>query len=166
MITFETKRLLLRQFQLEDAKFYFEMNNDPQVIRYTGDKPFKSIEESEELIRNYEQYNKYKSGRLSVILKETGQLLGWCGLKYHEEEELTDIGYRFKKEFWNKGYATEAGQASIDYGFSVLGLKEIVGHAMPDNEASIRVFKKLGMHYVKDVIAEGNPSVLYMIRTK
>jgi [ribosomal protein S5]-alanine N-acetyltransferase len=164
MITLETERLFLREFLLEDAKNFFDLNNDSEVIKFTGDKAFKSIEEAEDLVRNYEQYQKYKQGRLTVILKETNEFLGWCGLKYHANDNLTDIGYRFKRSAWNKGYATESARANLDYGFNVLHLDEIVGHAMHENHASIRVFEKLGMHYVKDIIAEGNPSVLYQIQ--
>ena len=162
MITLETERLFLREFLLQDAIDFYKLN-DRDVIKFTGDKPFKSVKEAEDLIRNYDQYQKYRQGRLTVILKETNEFLGWCGLKYHLKDKITDIVYRFKKSAWNKGYATESALANLDYGFNVLQLKEIVGHAMHENHASIRVFEKLGMHYVKDVICEGNPSVLYKI---
>jgi RimJ/RimL family protein N-acetyltransferase len=163
MIVLETERLLLREFLPEDAENFFLLNSDPEVIKYTGDKPFNNIEEAAELVANYDQYEKYKRGRLTVILKSTNEFLGWCGLKYHKEEDLTDIGYRFKKSAWNKGYATESGLASLKYGFDVLALDEIVGHAMHNNLASIRVFEKLNMKYVKDIVCEGHPSVLYKI---
>jgi RimJ/RimL family protein N-acetyltransferase len=163
MIVLETERLLLREFLPQDADNFFLLNNDPDVLKYTGDKPFKSIEEAAELVSNYDQYKKYNRGRLTVSLKSTNEFLGWCGLKYHKEDDLTDIGYRFKKSAWNKGYATESGLASLRYGFEVLKLNEIVGHAMRENLASIRVFQKLNMKYVKDIVCEGHPSVLYKI---
>ena len=163
MIRLETPRLLLRQFIEEDAEAMFLLNADPDVIKYTGDKPFNTVEESLDLIRNYDQYSKYKQGRLTVILKETNEILGWCGLKYHVDSNETDIGYRLKKAAWNKGYATEAAIASLKYGFKDLHLKEIVGHAMKDNLPSIRVFEKIGMIYVKDFICAAQPSVFYKI---
>lgn len=164
MITLETDRLFLREFLPQDANDFYELNGDPEVIKFTGDRAFQNIEEAEALVKNYDQYKKYKRGRLTVLLKETNEFLGWCGLKYHANDKLTDIGYRFKRSAWNKGYATESAKVSLDYGFKVLELKEIVGHAMHDNKASIRVFEKLGMQYVKDIVCEGNSSVLYKIR--
>ncbi|MBS1635557.1 MAG: GNAT family N-acetyltransferase [Bacteroidetes bacterium] len=163
MITLETPRLLLRQFHIDDAEDMFDLNNDPDVIRYTGDKAFANITEATTLLRNYDQYEKYKSGRLTVILKDTQEIMGWCGLKYHPIENETDIGYRFKKKFWNKGYATESAMASLHYGFETLQLPSIVGHAMTDNKASIRVFEKLGMNFEKEDICMEQPSVFYRI---
>ncbi len=163
MIQLETPRLLLRQFSEEDAMDMFLLNADPEVIKYTGDEPFKTVEESLSLIRNYDQYEKYKQGRLTVILKESNEILGWCGLKYHADSNETDIGYRLKRSAWDKGYATEAALASLEYGFKKLKLNNIVGHAMIDNAASIRVFEKIGMTYCKDLICGGQPSVFYKI---
>jgi RimJ/RimL family protein N-acetyltransferase len=163
MIMLETPRLLLRQFLAEDAPFFFALNNDPEVIRYTGDTPFKDMEAAQTFLANYDQYEKYHSGRLSVLLKETGELLGWCGLKYHPQNGETDLGYRFKKIYWNKGYATEASIACLQYGFSVLNLPFIAATAMKENTASIRIMEKLGMKYWKEVQEHDGPCVCYRI---
>lgn len=163
MIGLETDRLILREFSQGDAENFFLLNSDPDVLKYTGDKPFQNLAEAEALVANYDQYRRFNCGRLTVLLKDTNEFLGWCGLKYHEEDKLTDIGYRLKKSAWGRGYATEAAMASLHYGFNTLKLNEIVGHAMKDNLPSIRVFKKLGMYYVKDIICGGQPSVFYKI---
>src|SRR5436190_21396022 len=97
MIELETPRLILRQFLEEDAEAMYWLNADPDVIKYTGDKAFGTIEESLNLIKNYDQYEKYKQGRLTVIVKDTNEIIGWCGLKYHIDSKETDIGYRLKK---------------------------------------------------------------------
>src|SRR5690606_30529073 len=78
-------------------------------------------------------------------LKETGEFIGWCGLKYLADENQTDLGYRLLKKHWNKGYATEASRACLDYGFHVLGLKKIIARAMKPNVNSIKIMQKLGM---------------------
>jgi ribosomal-protein-alanine N-acetyltransferase len=163
MIQLETKRLLLRQFLEEDAEAMYWLNADPEVIKYTGDPPFKDVAQSLDLIKNYIQYEKYKMGRLTLIVKETKEVIGWCGLKYHHDSDEVDIGYRIKRSAWGKGYATEAAQVCLKDGFERLKLKTIVGHAMKDNHASINVFKKLGMKYVKDIVCGGQPSVFYTI---
>src|SRR5688572_23615158 len=117
MIELRTPRLYLREFTLADAPDLLALNSDPDVVKYTGDGPFKNLEEAEALIRNYDQYEKYKMGRLNMYLKDTSEYLGWCGLKYLEDKDAVDIGYRLKQSAWGKGYATEAAQACLDYGF-------------------------------------------------
>lgn len=163
MIRLETPRLLLRKFLEEDAEFFFELNDDIEVIRYTNDEPFKNIEEARVLITQYDQYQKYNLGHFSVQLKETNKLLGWCGLKYHPENGETDLGYRFKKIYWNKGYATEASAACLEYGFNKLKLPFIIATAMKENTASIKVLQKLGMQYWKDVIDHDSACVVYKL---
>jgi len=75
----------------------------------------------------------------------------------------TDIGFRFFKQHWGKGYATEAGKACIEYGFSTLNLPKIVGRVMKDNVASIRVLEKLGMTFVREMEFELHDGCLYKI---
>ena len=158
-----TSRLVLRPMEVADANFFYELNNDPEVIRYTGDSAFKTPEEALALIINYDQYKKYRSGRFTVILKETGELLGWCGLKYHPGSGETDLGYRLKKEFWNKGYATEAAKACIEYGFNDLKLSSIIATAAKENTASVRIMEKLGMTFWKEVVEHNVVCVVYRI---
>jgi [ribosomal protein S5]-alanine N-acetyltransferase len=163
MTHIETPRLILRPFTVEDAEEMFLLNEDPDVIRYTGDLPYNNVDEVKNFILNYEQYTKYKQGRMAMIHKETSAFLGWCGLKYLEEENETDLGYRLHKKYWNKGYATEAGKACLHYGFNQLGLSLIIAHAMKDNQASINVLKKLGMKHIKEVEMKGEKLVFMQI---
>ena len=158
----ETERLILREWILEDAENFFELNNNPDVIRYTGDPPFDSVKATREFIRNYDAFNKEGMGRWVCILKETGENIGWCGLR-KKPEGFVDLGYRFHRRHWNIGFATEAGQICLAYGFSHLNLEIIVAHAMIENKASSRVMKKLGMRYIGQEISEGHPSVRYEI---
>jgi RimJ/RimL family protein N-acetyltransferase len=62
--------------------------------------------------------------------KETDAYLGWCGLKFLDDLQETDIGYRFHKKYWGRGYATESAAACLKYGFEKLNLKKIIGRAM------------------------------------
>ena len=160
----ESKRLMLREFKLSDALSMFELNNDPEVIRYTGDGPFQSISEAGKFIENYSDYRKNGYGRWAVISKETGDFLGWCGLKLNEEG-MKDIGFRFFRAHWNKGYATESALAVLRYGFNKLHMKEIIGRAAVENNSSIRVLEKLGMKFWKIGSCQGiENSVYYKIR--
>ncbi len=154
MYLFETARLGLRPILASDAEEMFILNSDWDVVKYTGDVPFKSIEEARTFISNYDHYEKYGYGRWLVALKDTHETLGWCGLKNHNDEFI-DIGFRFMKKHWGKGFATESALACINYGFENLGMTEIIGRAMPENEASIAVLKKLGMKYFKQDECKG-----------
>lgn len=162
-IILETERLLLREFEVADAPYYYELNQDPEVLRYTGDAPFPTLESAVEFLHNYNHYQQYGYGRWTVILRETGELIGWCGLKYLQDVDEVDLGYRFFQKHWRKGYATESGKACVRYGFEGLKLPFIVGRAMKGNIGSIRVLENCGMTWWKDCILEGHPSVYYRI---
>jgi [ribosomal protein S5]-alanine N-acetyltransferase len=148
---------------LEDAQDFYELNADPDVMRYTGDVSFTDVEGARDLVRNYKQYQLHGYGRWTMINKQTGEFIGWCGIRYFDELGETDIGYRLLKKHWNKGYATEAAQASIDFGFNNFGLKRIIGRADKDNGASIRVFEKLGLQFEKFYVEDNKEHVLYAI---
>ncbi|MDF3028966.1 MAG: GCN5-related N-acetyltransferase [Fluviicola sp.] len=158
----ETTRLYLREMTPEDAESAYLLNLDPEVIQYTGDDPFESIEEARDFLEKYESYQKYGFGRWGVILKETNEYLGWCGLKYTPELDEFDIGYRFMKKCWGKGYASEAAEACIRLGFEQFNMKTIVGRAMPANAASVRVLQKIGLTYLENRITEGTEEVIYI----
>ena len=144
----ETTRLILRPGILSDAPLLMELNSDPEVVRYTGDVGFMNIVEAENIVKErlIPQFEKYKMGRFQVFLKD-GTYLGWCGLRYFPEKDEVDLGYRFMKKFWGKGYATEASLACLEYGFNTLGLKRICAEAMPENIDSIKVMQKLKMTF-------------------
>lgn len=161
-IILETKRLLMRKFTIEDAQLIYDLNLDPEVIRYTGD-PVKDIEHARQVLENtiLPQYALYNHGRWAVLVKPDLKFIGWCGLKVRPERNEIDLGYRFIKEAWGKGYATEAAFACLKYGFEQLGLKRIVGRAMPQNVASLRVLEKCGMQYIGEDIVDGHPAKTY-----
>ncbi len=163
-IALSSERLLLKQMNIADAQDMFILNSDPEVIQYTGDVMFNSVDDALNLLKNYDQYIKYKMGRLSLFDKVSGEYIGWCGLKYLEDRDQVDIGYRLLKKHWGKGYATEASRVCLDYGFNTLGLEEIIGSAMLANPASINVFKKLGMKYDTDEPCGDQPGVIYKIK--
>jgi len=159
----ETLRLTLRPFNPADADELYSLNNDPEVIRHTGDEHLHSREEAALLIADYDQYEKYRMGRLAVIKKGTGHFLGWCGLKFHPATSMTDLGFRFHKRFWGQGYATEASLAYLRYGFDTLGLKVITGCTLKENTASISVLGKIGMLHIENAMFHGAPGIVFII---
>jgi RimJ/RimL family protein N-acetyltransferase len=152
-IQIETTRLLLREFESSDAQDLYELNADPLVMRYTGDKPFGNTKDALSFIKDYNAYKKTGMGRWAVIEKESNNFLGWCGLKLHPGD-FVDIGFRFKQQHWGKGYATEAATSCLEHGFINLKLSEIIGRAANENLPSIRVLEKLGMSYWKNDACE------------
>jgi len=159
----KTPRLLLREFDIDDAQNFYELNLNPNVIKYTGNSAFKDVDEAKKFLENYSDYKKNDFGRWAVINKSTEEFLGWCGLKYDKNLDETDIGFRFFEKFWNLGLATESAKACLDYGFEKLNLKTIIGRVMKENEASIKVLEKIGLHYVKDFDFSGDKGVIYKI---
>jgi ribosomal-protein-alanine N-acetyltransferase len=154
MIVLTTERLILREFELTDAEAIFNLNSDEEVLRYTGDKQFESIEDANNFFKNYPDYEKNGFGRWALVTKGDKEVIGWCGLKKHEDNTV-DIGYRIFKNQWNKGYATEASIACLEYGFQVFELDEIIANAATENKASIRVMEKIGMEFQQNMACEG-----------
>lgn len=156
----ETKRLQLREFTINDATHFYQLNLDDDVIKYTGDVAFSSINEARIFLENYTDYKKNGFGRWAVISKETGEFLGWCGLKLNEEN-LVDLGYRFYKKEWGKGYATESAKACLHYGFKTLNLDTIIARTATENVASVKVLEKLGMQFYKLDTCDGIQNAKY-----
>jgi RimJ/RimL family protein N-acetyltransferase len=161
-VIIETDRLLLRTFTIEDAPLIYDLNLDPEVIRYTLD-PVRDIEHAREVLEKtiLPQYALYDHGRWAVLTKPGKEFIGWCGLKARPERHEIDLGYRFIKTAWGKGYATEAAWACLQYGFEKLHLERIVGRAMPENKGSLRVLEKCGMALVGEELVDGHPAITY-----
>lgn len=159
----ETERLYLRKFMLKDASALFKMNSNPSVLQYTGDVTFKNIKTTEDFIKNYNHYDIYNMGRWAVCGKRQGEFLGWCGLKYHPEEDYIDVGYRFFEKHWNKGFATEATKGVLSYAFNVLRVLDVYAYADKRNHASMKVATNSGLIFQKEIVHEGNPTNIYHI---
>lgn len=149
--TLETKRLLMRPMAIQDAGALFEMDGNPAVLRYLGNKTSKSIEESRANIENIQrQYERHGIGRFSMVLKETGDVIGWAGLKFITEPEnglvdFYDIGYRLQEAHWGKGYASEAAEAWRNHAFEAMKIQVLYASAHVDNIGSNIILKKIGM---------------------
>jgi len=142
----DTDRLRLRLFTPDDLQVLFKLSTDPDVIRY-ADSPARDLEEARQRLQNgpLSDYKKYGYGRFAVELKETGKVIGFCGIKYLPEIELPEVGYRYFKEYWGRGIGTEAALACVDFARVDLKIGKLVALIMPENIGSIRVAEKLGM---------------------
>lgn len=142
----DSERLLYRHLHPNDAEQMYQLNSDPQVIQYTGDDAFESVESAKAFLQAYNPYSITGFGRWCVISKDTGAILGWCGLKQLPTGEI-DLGYRFFRKYWFKGYATEASFFSIELAKTQFGIKELIGKVVPENTGSVNVLLKVGMHF-------------------
>ena len=140
----ETDRLILRPWQDSDAEALFRYASDPDVGPRAGWPPHKDIEESRRVIRDI-----FTNDRTwAVTLRETGEAIGCMGYFIHGEsnipigEEDAEIGYWIAKPYWNRGIATEALRAMIDYCFNVKGFLTLWSDFFIDNPASGRVMEK------------------------
>lgn len=153
----ETERLLLRPLRLSDAEALFELNKNPEVHKYLWQTPEEEIDESIKVIEYVNrQYTENNIGRFATILKETNQFIGWTGIKFindHIENGNTnfyDYGYRLSEKFWNKGYATEATIAWLDYGFNKMKIDKMNAYTHAENGASNHVLQKVGFNFIED----------------
>ena len=162
----ETDRTIMRKLTKVDAKDFYALNLDEEVLKYTGDKPFENIQASIDFLTNYNQYEKYGVGRLAVIEKKTNKFIGWCGLKYSQDKNEYDIGFRFQRNYWNKGFATETAKKCLEFGFTELRSEKVVGRAMKENISSIKVLEKIGMSYKENFDFEGREGVIYELTNK
>jgi ribosomal-protein-alanine N-acetyltransferase len=165
----ETERLILRELLPEDEARLFELDADPEVHRYLGNNPITSREQVAEVIKMVrQQYIDNGIGRWAVIEKNTNAFIGWTGLKLMRE--LTnnhinyyDLGYRFIKRYWGKGYATETAIESLRYGFTMLNAAEIIAIADVENEGSKNVIEKAGLTFIETFTYDGTLHNWYKI---
>ncbi|MGF1586120.1 MAG: GNAT family N-acetyltransferase [Bacteroidales bacterium] len=148
-----TERLFLRELDFSDENDIFEMDSDPDVHRFIDNNPVKSITQTREFIEAIQnQYKESGVARMAVVCKETHECLGWAGLEFfktpvNNHVNFYELGYRFKKKHWGKGYATESSKAIIGYGFEQLNINTIFAITYPTHTDSQRVLNKLGFKH-------------------
>jgi len=153
-VILQTPRLTLRQFTEDDVDNLFDLNSDPEVMRYlTGGKPTPREEIRDQVIPfHLDVYDRFdRLGTWAAESTATGEFLGWFHFRPAGGTDITDIdlGYRLRRPVWNKGYATEGSRALIALGFTDLGVERVFAHTMTVNSASRRVMEKCGLTLVR-----------------
>jgi RimJ/RimL family protein N-acetyltransferase len=146
----ETERLVLRRFTEADVENLFELDSDPDVMRFlTGGKPTpRDVIRNDTLPRFLRYYERFEGfGFWAAIEKSTGEFLGWFEFRPPEGggPEEVELGYRLRRSAWGKGYATEGSRALIRKGFTELGVRRVLASTMAVNVASRRVMEKAGL---------------------
>ena len=147
MISFETERLIVREFTIDDGAFVFELMNSEGWLNYIGDRYIKSIADAEAYIEEkyLPSYELNGYGAYVIVLKETGIAVGSCGLYKRENLEHPDLGFAFQTEYVGKGYGFEASQGVMQYAKKMLGIHIFLGITTPENIPSIKLLEKLGL---------------------
>ena len=146
----ETKRLVLRPMLESDFNALLLIFTDPKVMAAFDHPPFTHEQMNRWMKRNLDHQNKFGYGLYSVILKESGELIGDCGLEVMDDMGAAELGYDFRSDFWNQGYATEAATAVREHAFDVLKLPQLISLIRVGNLASRRVAEKVGMTLAKE----------------
>ncbi|HKB65515.1 MAG TPA: GNAT family N-acetyltransferase [Pyrinomonadaceae bacterium] len=143
-VTLETERLILRMWRNADFEEYAELCADPEVMRFLGGKVFDRTEAWRQMASMIGHWYLRDYGVWAVEEKDSGRLAGRIGCINPEGWPGFEVGWTLKREFWGKGYATEAGRRALEYGFNELDKPHIISLIHPENRASIRVAERLG----------------------
>lgn len=161
MIRLETPRLILREMNPDDAPALHAVLGDAETMRwYPRPCSFEEVEES--IARQISRYPA-GAGLLGMVLKETGVLVGDCGLVWQEVDgiEEPEIGYHLLRACWNRGLATEAARAVMDSAFSTLACDHVISLIRPENLPSRRVAEKNGLTLDRIVFWRGFDHCVY-----
>lgn len=165
----ETERLYLREMKQSDFNSLCKILQDEDTM-YAYEGAFSDDEVREWLNRQIRRYQKREFGLRAVILKETDEMIGQCGLTMQlwKDEEVLEIGYLFERSHWHKGYATEAAKACKQYAFEVLDADEVCSIIRDTNTASQNVAIRNGMTktdmWVKHYRGVDMPHYRYVVR--
>ncbi|WP_295219532.1 GNAT family N-acetyltransferase [Ruminococcus sp.] len=167
----ETKRLSLREMTQNDFASLCKILQDEKVM-YAYEGAFSNEEVQEWLDRQLSRYESYghRFGLWAVILKETGDMIGQCGLTIQpwKDRKVLEIGYLFRQDCWHKGYATEAAKACKEYAFTTLHVDEVCSIIRDTNLPSQRVALRNGMKSVdtwtKHYRGVDMPHVLFCVK--
>jgi len=152
-----TERLILSQLQPEDAPFILELVNEPDWLKYIGDRGVRNLDDARGYIERGPQdmYTRLGYGLYRVELKSDGTAIGLCGLIKRDTLPEVDIGFAFLERHRGQGYAREAAAATLAYARTTLGLRRVLAITSPGNGRSIQLLEKLGFRYQENLLLAG-----------
>jgi RimJ/RimL family protein N-acetyltransferase len=153
IVVLRTARLLMRRLTIEDAPDLASVYADPEVGRFV--RPLDLQGTVEQLTRFTEEWDSRGHGPLAIIEAETGEFVGRSGLHYWPQYDEVEVGWVLRRDRWGRGYATEAGRASLEWAFEVLGLPLVTAIIATGNRASRAVAGRLGMTVLRDDVIYG-----------
>ena len=169
MLVIETERLILREFTLDDLSATREIVCDEQTM-YAWNGAWSEEENREGIQKQIHGYRKDGFGRWAVALKETGKVIGICGLQWIDtnKDKVLEVGYLFNRAYWGHGYAAEAAIACKRYAFDVLDYDEVFSLVRETNLSSMNVAIRNGMlvrgRFIKHYKGEDMPHYIFSVR--
>jgi [ribosomal protein S5]-alanine N-acetyltransferase len=162
-IIFETERLVVRPYTMDDIDNFFRLNGDKEVMRYI--RPAQTLEQSKEFLQKIITAYKERPGmgRWGMYSTANGEFVGSFAVIPVEHTDMLQLGYALLKENWGIGYATESLKGGIEYVFGPLGLSEIAAITYPENIPSQKVLLKNGFVFDKTFTEEGKELHIYML---
>ena len=160
----ETKRLILRQYTLDDFDDLYELLSDPITMKHYP-KPYDKEGTLRWINWCINSYEKYGFGLWALILKETNEFIGDCGLSMQniDNEILPEIGYHIKKEFWQQGYAKEAASAVKNWAFTNTSFNTLYSYMTKENIGSYKTAESIGMKKIKEYTNDNETLLVYSI---
>ena len=165
-----TPRLILGEMEEGDLPALCRMLQDPEVM-YAYEGPFSDQEARNWLRRQQERYRQDGIGLWAAVERETGEMVGQCGLTWQEcgrSSPVLEVGYLLERRVWGRGYASEAARACRDYAFAALGAEEVFSIIRDSNLASQRVARRNGMEvrgqFVKHYRGVDMPHLIFSIK--
>jgi RimJ/RimL family protein N-acetyltransferase len=157
----ETPNLLLREVSIDDLDALHSILSDAETMSFWP-RPFTRDETLAWIERSIASYADHGFGRYAVVLKESGEIIGDCGIirTTVNGTPANDIGYIIHRDHWGNGYATEAARAVMEHAFTTLGLDTLLANMAHDNHPSRRVAEKLGMTKIGEFNNERNRGIL------
>ena len=152
-IFLETPRLTLRRLTLDDAEALYQLDSDPEVMRYLSGGPGTPLEMIRDdilprFIRSFDHAR--WAGAWAIEERDSGEFAGWLSLRPSDDlARGAELGYRLRRESWGRGFATEAAKALLDCAFAEHGLTRVFGTTYEHNLGSRRVMEKLGMRHTR-----------------
>ncbi|MEZ5500994.1 MAG: GNAT family N-acetyltransferase [Steroidobacteraceae bacterium] len=153
-----TERLTLRQLDMADAEFILELLTDADFKRYIGDRGVTDLASARRYINEGPRasYARFGFGLLRVGLAEDDRAIGICGLLQRDTLPDPDIGFAFLPAWRRSGYALEAARAVLDWGQRERAMRRILAIVTPENERSIRLLERLGLHHESETEADAS----------
>ncbi len=153
MIVAKTKRLIILEFKVEDAPFFYQLLNTPKWIEYIGDRNINTIEDAKNYLLDkiIPAYSKQGFGFYKLVLKDNGVAIGTAGLVSRPRLDFPDIGFALLPEFESKGYGYESSIAILELAQSKFNLKKVLGITLEHNSNSIKLLEKLGLEFEKRI---------------
>ena len=162
--TLETERLTLRSFREEDVRAFFELSQDPAVVRFVGDRRVPTEQEAWRAVAGWLGHWAMRGyGQWAIEERSSGRFIGRAGIINPVHWPGPEVGYLLGRDYWGRGYATEAASAAMGWGFDQIGFADLLSLIDPDNAASIAVATRLGESLRGETDLMGNRVLIYGI---